>query len=162
MGKEDIKEILKPLIQECIKEAIIDGGILESLIKESIFESGVLSGLIREVAQGLGQQVVIEGATAATSPAPEKNEFNFAKKQRVALQEETVRSLEEKKKKLENTLGAKFEGIFENVNPISHAGNPSTESSSKGPLSGYAANDAGVDISGIMAIAGSTNWKNMI
>ena len=40
MNKSDLKKMLKPLIKECVREAI--------------FEEGVLSGLITEVAQGLG------------------------------------------------------------------------------------------------------------
>jgi hypothetical protein len=162
MSKEDIKLVLKPLIQECIKEAISDDGILEKLVKESIFESGVLSGLIKEVVEGLSHRVVVGESTENTQQVSEDEQFNFTKQQRIALQEEAVRSLEEKKRKLENTLGAQFEGIFENVNPISQPGNPSTGGDSKSPLSGYSANDAGVDITGIMALAGGNNWKNMI
>lgn len=174
MSKEDIKEVLKPLIKECIKEVIVDGGLLEGFIKDSVFEPGVLSGLIQEVAHGLGQQsvprapiqhdVALQTAPAELRQAKQelKNEFDFVQKQRIALQEEAIRSLEEKKRKLESSLGAGFEGIFENLDPISQAGSPSSEGSPKSPLSGYSSGDAGVDISGLMALAGGNNWKNMI
>ena len=58
-------------------------------------------------------------------------------------------------------MGGGFSGIFDNVEPISKAGSPGSPQS-QSPLSSYAPNDAGVDISGIMAIAGGKNWKNMI
>jgi hypothetical protein len=159
MSKEDIKQVLKPLIQECIREAITQDGVLENIIKESMFESGVLSSLIREVAHGLGSQPIIE--TVESQPQQEVG-FDFTRQQRMALQEEALRSLEERKRQLESSLGAGFEGIFENVSPISQAGSPNVEGRPSSPLSGYAAGDAGVDISGLMALAGGNNWKKMI
>jgi len=139
MKKNELQKILKPLIKECIKEII--------------FEEGILSGLISEVVHGLGQQTIIE------SHAPEPT-HNFSRQQ-VELQEEASRALEEKKKRLEESMGGGFSGIFENVEPISKGGSPS-DSQTQGPLSHYSPHDAGVDISGIMAIAGGKNWKNMI
>lgn len=174
MNKEDIREFLKPLIKDCIKEVIIDEGLLEGFIKDSVFEPGVLSGLIQEVAHGLGHQSVPKAPIQSNiqlkadpyqlhqAKQELKNEFDFVQKQRIALQEEAIRSLEEKKRKLENSLGAGFEGIFENLDPISQPGNPSSNETSSSPLSSYSAGDPGVDISGLMALAGGHNWKNMI
>lgn len=140
MKKNELQKILKPLIKECIKEVI--------------FEEGVLSNLIKEVAVGIGsQQTIVE------TKAPEP-EYDFSRQQ-VALQEEAASALKEKKRRLEESMGGGFSGIFDNVEPISRAGSPN-ESKTQGPLSHYAPNDAGVDISGIMAIAGGKNWKNMI
>ena len=67
----------------------------------------------------------------------------------------------EKKRKLEESLGGGFKGVFDNVEPISKAGTPGAPTS-QSPLSSYAPGDAGVDISGLMAIGGGKNWKNMI
>lgn len=140
MKKQELQKILKPLIKECIKEVI--------------FEEGVLSNLIKEVAVGIGsQQTIVE------TKAPEP-EYDFSR-QRVELQEEARSAMAERKRKLEESLGGGFEGIFEGVDPISSAGSVSDKPTS-GPLSGYAPNDAGVDISAIMAIGGGKNWKNMI
>lgn len=139
MKKNELQKILKPLIKQCIKEVI--------------FEEGVLSNLIKEIAVGIGsQQTIVE--TRQTPPP------DFSR-QRVELQEEASDALKEKKRRLEESMGAGFNGIFDNVDPISRAGSPGS-SNSQSPLSAYAPNDAGVDISGIMAIAGGKNWKNMI
>ncbi len=140
MKKEQLQKILKPLIKECIKEMI--------------FEEGILSNLIKEVAVGIGsQQTIVE----AKVPEPE-HDFS---RQRVELQEEAQRAMREKKRKLEESLGGGFKGIFDNVDPINSSG-PTGKNSSNGPLSNYTPGDAGVDISGIMALGGGKNWKNMI
>jgi hypothetical protein len=140
MKKQELQKILKPLIKECIKEVI--------------FEEGVLSNLIKEVALGIGsQQTIVETKV-------EEPEHDFSR-QRVELQEEAQRAMEDKKRKLEESLGGGFEGIFDNVDPIKSAGSPG-QKTSNGALSNYAPDDAGVDISGIMAIGGGKNWKNMI
>lgn len=140
MKKQELQKILKPLIKECIKEII--------------FEEGVLSNLIKEVALGIGsQQTIVE--TKVQEP-----EHDFSR-QRIELQEEAQRAMADKRKKLEESLGGGFAGIFENVEPISQAGSPG-QKSSNGALSNYAPNDAGVDISGLMALGGGKNWKNMI
>ena len=53
MKKSELRQVLKPLIKECIKEVI--------------FEEGVLSNLIKEVAVGIGsQQTIVE--TRAPEP----------------------------------------------------------------------------------------------
>ena len=145
MKKNELQKILKPLIKECIKEVI--------------FEDGVLSGLISEVVQGLGQQRIVETIAASETKDPEPD---FSRSQRVELQENARQAMEEKKRKLEESLGGGFKGIFENVDPISSAGAPGSESKTSSPLSNYASDDAGVDISGLMAIGGGKNWKNMI
>jgi len=140
MKRSELKKVLKPLIKECIKEVI--------------FEEGVLSNLIKEVAVGIGsQQTIVE----AQAPEPE-HDFS---RQRVELQEEAQRAMREKKRKLEESLGGGFKGIFDNVDPIKSAGSPGQKTSNS-PLSNYAPDDAGVDISGIMALGGGKNWKNMI
>jgi len=144
MKKDELKKVLKPLIKECIKEAI--------------FEEGVLSGLIKEVAVGLGSPNTIVESKAQES----QKEVDFSRQRSIELQKEAKLQLEQRKRDLENTLGGSFSGIFENLEPMSGTGSPSSDSSSKSPLSNYASNDAGVDISGLMALGGGQNWKKMI
>lgn len=142
MKKNELKKVLKPLIKECIKEVI--------------FEEGVLSGLIKEVVQGLGQQTIMESKQHVSQPVQQ----DFLR-QNVELQEEARESMQAKKRKLEESLGAAFKGVFEDIEPLHKAGSTG-ESSPQGPLANYAANDPGIDISGIMAIGHGKNWKNMI
>ena len=139
MKKTELKKVLKPLIKECIKEAI--------------FEEGVLSGLIKEVVSGLGQATLVE----SVEPPRE----DFSRQHKIELQQEAKKDLDNKRQMLEETLGGEFKGIFENVEPMSGGGSPQSSGGSNGPLSGYSANDSGVDIAGIMNLAGR-NWKNMI
>ena len=137
MKQDELKKVLKPLIKQCIKEVI--------------FEEGVLSGLISEVVQGLGgQQTIVEAV------APPKQDFS---RQQVELQEEARAGMEEKRKKLEESLG--LGAVFENTVPLSKGGTVG-EPTSQSPLASYAPNDPGVDISGIMALGAGSNWKNMI
>lgn len=139
MKKQELQKILKPLIKECIKEVI--------------FEEGVLSSLIKEVAVGIGsQQTIVETRVEE----PPQQDFS---RQAVQLQEEQRLALEERKRKIEESIG--LGNILEGVEPLASGGSPG-EPSSKSPLSGYAANDPGVDISGLMALAGGQNWKKMI
>lgn len=140
MKKQQLQKILKPLIKECIKEVI--------------FEEGVLSGLIKEVAVGLGsQQTIVESTPAAAQ--------DFSR-QRVELQAEARAAMEEKKRKLEESLGGGFSGIFDNTEPLSSGGTVAREGSPQSPLSSYSPNDPGVDISAIMNLGGGHNWKKMI
>jgi len=138
MNKNDLKKILKPLIKECIKEVV--------------FEDGTLSGIISEVAQGLSsiqtpvpQQIVEKKATKQVQ-APHRSEaLNEARKQ-----------LEETKKSLQQSAG--LEGIFEGTTPM-HS-RDSSSSSQHGALRDHDPSDPGVDISGIMKIAGGA-WGQL-
>ena len=49
MKKGDLKKLLKPIIKECVKEALSD----KDLIQEIVLTSGVLSTVVREVASGI-------------------------------------------------------------------------------------------------------------
>jgi hypothetical protein len=140
MKKEQLQKILKPLIKECIKEVI--------------FEEGVLSNIIKEVAVGIGsQQTIVESVQEPSQ--------DFSR-QRVELQEEARAAMQEKKRRLEESMGGGFSGIFDSTEPLSSGGSVQKEGSAQSPLSAYAPNDAGVDINGLMNIAGGHNWKKMI
>ena len=127
---------LKSMIKECVREVL--------------FEEGVLSDVIAEVAHGLSrvQPVIVESAKPKQeNPAPSRAAREAAAQQR----------LEETKKRVLGAIGSKsMAGIFEGTEPLKSAG----ESSPHSPLSGTDPNDSGVDISGIMGIAGNA-WKRL-
>jgi hypothetical protein len=136
MKKNDLKKILKPIIKECIKEAI--------------FEEGVLSNIISEVVRGLGSKnPLIEARPVGKAPS---NSFNKLKENRP---NEIKQHLQESRTKLEETTGLK--GVFEGLTPMK--GRP-PESSQHGALRGREPDDAGVDISGIVNIAGGA-WNQL-
>ena len=135
MKKSELKSILKPLIKECIRE--------------SILEEGILSNVIAEVTKGLSAAPIVEQKKAApkkepTKPPPSVNE-----------------RLAEHRKKLMGAIGADAYGgvdLFEGTTP---APAQASQGQAARPLGGTDPNDAGIDISGIMAVGGN-RWKDMI
>ena len=93
MNKSEFKEILKPLIKECIKEVI--------------FDEGVLSGLITEVAKGLGNVQPVVQVQNSVKP---RSDAVIAAKQH----------LNEVKQKMQKASG--LEGAFQGTVPMSSGG----------------------------------------
>ncbi len=130
MKKNELKDILKPLIKECIKEVI--------------FEDGTLSGIISEVMQGL------QGTTR--QPIVEKKVIKS--NQPSAALQQARKDLEETKRNLQESTG--LSGIFEGTTPMRQ----SSGKSQHGALRDQDPSDPGVDISGIMKIAGGA-WDQL-
>jgi hypothetical protein len=143
MKKSDLKKILKPIVKECIQETLLEGGLLSSVISE------VVKGIYSE------RPVVHSSRT---------NVNEEQRKQTVELNAEKHKFLEQKaaadrqrRIKILNATG--FADAFEGTSPLSEGGN--TQSKNNGPLSGVDPSDAGIDISGIVALGGNT-WKQLI
>mgnify|MGYP001364076612 FL=1 len=139
MKRSELKKMIKPIVKECVHETILNDGLL--------------SNIISEVASGLGNQFIIENKE--TVVPQETNENSVRMKQ---LKESQRAS----RKKLLDEIGKDaFNGVdlFEGTSPIRDNGTPSATSQAS-PLSGQDPNDAGVDISGIMALGGK-NWKTL-
>lgn len=132
MKKSELKETLKPLIKECIKEVM--------------FEDGTLSTIIAEVVKGVGVQTpLVEEAIPTQEPIADT-----AREQQVAaMKEEYRREMEAQRNKLNEAVSTRFGGIdlFEGTTPISKAGQPGSPSAPSSPLQGVDPNDSGVDIS---------------
>ena len=140
MKKNELKTILKPLIKECIKEVI--------------FEDGTLSGIITEVAKGL--QGTPQRSMAQES-APQKQTIQSSQPSQAVI--EARKSLEETRRQLQESTGLK--GIFENTSPLASGGSPtSSGGGGHGALRDMDPNDPGVDITGLMNIAGGA-WKQI-
>ena len=136
MKKSELRQVLKPLIKECIKEVI--------------FEEGVLSNIVSEVAQGLGGQTIVE-----TKQQPAEPQRNYEEENRIAQQK-----LQETRKRMLDAIGSEsYNGVdlFAGTTPTSAP----TESKQGDPLSGVAPRDAGVDINKIFG-GKSKNWAGMI
>jgi hypothetical protein len=144
MKKSQLKSTLKPLIKECIKEIL--------------FEEGVLSGIISEVVRG-----------TQPSTQPQTPMFKVEQKQSSINPEEQKRILEQKweqererKRKLLDATGFKGVDLFEGTEPLSKGGSPGSAPSAGGALGSVDPGDAGIDISGIMAVGNGKKWKNLI
>ena len=131
MKRDQLKKALKPVIVECVKEAL--------------YEEGVLSSIISEVVRGLGAGVITESAPVAQpEPQPEP------------VRESRVDHRETRRKLLEAVSADAYGGVdlFEGVTPAPAPAAPTTGD----PLGDADPRDPGIDISGIMAVGGK-KWK---
>jgi len=133
MKKQELKKVLKPLIKECIKEVIL--------------EEGILSSVVSEVVQGLGAPTIVE----AKAPVSETHN------QQAAIEQRNQKLMEQKNKLLSAINTEAYGGIdvFEGTSPLSSGGTATQETASQGPLSNMDPHDPGVDITGILGIAGN-------
>jgi hypothetical protein len=142
MDKEELKRVLKPLIKECIKEVM--------------FESGVLSKIVSEVAVGLtsNRQVLTE-STSPSAPVEHVEENNHQR-------EEVDRKLNEYKKNFAESVSKDNYGgvdLFEGTEALKSGGAPGVQQQ-MGPLANIEASDPGINIDGLIKVAGGT-WNKL-
>jgi hypothetical protein len=119
-----LKKVLKPLVMECIKEAI--------------FEEGVLSTLVAEIATGMNQQPIVENKR----PEPVRD---FKAEER---NEQVSRRLQEQRKKMLNAIGADAYGgvdLFEGTEPLPNSAEPAHS-----PMANRDPKDEGLNIDGLL------------
>ena len=134
MEKNEIKKILKPLIKTCIKEVLIEEGVLSSLISE-----------------------VVKGTQHTQYSSNQQNQKQLQqeqKKQRQAQLQEKHKLMMEQKKKLLDSVGFGVD-VFKDTEPLAESQSPAHSA-----LSGVEPGDAGVDISAIMKLGGKS-WKTL-
>ena len=139
MKKSQLKRVIKPIVEECINEVLLEKGLLSSIISE------VVKGI-----QPLQQSPVQQ--------RPVMQENKLMQQQRQELQEQKYEMMKEQKRKLLNAAGFGVD-VFSGTEPIEEAVDPSNGQASA--LSGVSPSDAGVDIAGIMAVA-NRDWSKMI
>jgi len=139
MKKTQLKKVIKPIVEECLNEVLLEKGLLSSIISE------VVKG-IQPIQQPAVQQ----------RPVMQENKLML--QQRQELEEQKLEMMKAQKRKLLDAAGFGVD-VFNGTQPISEASDPSNGQASA--LSGVAPNDAGVDTSGIMAIA-NRDWAKMI
>lgn len=145
MNKKELKALIKPIVKECINEVLLQEGVLSSIISEVMI--GTQAAVLKEQA-----------------PAPSKP------KRRLETDDEAMRRLQERKqqasnqkRKLLDAIGKDAYGgvdLFEGTEPLNSGGNPDAGTQAQGALSGYAPDDAGVNIDGLLNIAGGA-WKKI-
>ena len=140
MKKTELKALIKPIVEECVKDALLHNGLLSKVISE------VVTGL---------QGSMISEKKSPEEPRRTQQEASNATK----IEREKVM---ENKKNLLNAIGeAGYNGIdvFEGTQPLKRAGKPSSNGSGGySPFEGVDPADPGVDIS---KLASSKNWKRL-
>jgi hypothetical protein len=142
MKRSELKTVLKPLIKQCVKEVLL--------------EEGILSKVVAEVAKGLSP-VLTENRR--TPPKNNLKQQHLLEEQKQQVEQEKYQQLKEQKVKMLNATGFGNE-IFEGVTPLTAGGAPGAAPSA-GALAGTDPQDSGVDISGIMALGGR-DWKDLV
>ena len=154
MDKTELKKMLKPLIHECIKEAL--------------FEKGILSGIISECIQGVSQREVLNESVPKVQKQRKESADSLFHDFKQNLLESKQELLEARSKVISATgLSPK---LFENVIPLTNGGKVAAPSqpiskeaaANAGPLRSIDASDPGVNISGILnLVGGKKTWNNV-
>jgi len=118
--------------------------LIKECIKEAIIEEGLLSNIVSEVAKGLHGISIVESKAQHSAPTIDTGEQEALLESK---RQERIKKLNEH---------SRFQGVdlFEGTSQA-------VDSPQGYPLQGVAPNDAGVDISGIIGLAGK-KWKNLV
>ena len=141
MKKTQLKQLIKPLVKECIHEVLL--------------EEGLLTEVVAQVAAGMPRQQLVE-----STPAPRQTEDVFAK-QRTQKATQAKTKLQEHRKKMMDAIGKDaFNGVdlFEGTEPLRQSG--TVNEAHRPSVLGDDPTDAGVDISSILG-GSSQIWKQM-
>ena len=134
MKKSELKSLIKPIIEECIRDILLKEGMLSTIISE------VMIGVSK-------QQPIIEDNTQA--PLPNQKSAKSAK----------LDELHENKKKLLNEIGRDAFGgvnIFEGTTPA-----PRAQGNKYGAMKDTDPSDPGINIDGLSNVMGNT-WKALM
>ena len=141
MKKQDLKQLIKPLVKECIHEVLI--------------EEGLLSNVVAEVAKGMQGNLVVENKKQKRKEPLFKDELPPRRSRKDAEMK-----LNEQRKKLMDAIGKDaYNGVnvFEGTEPIKKAGDPAGGTPMPSVL-GEDPGDSGVDITSLIGGA-SKVWK---
>jgi len=140
MKKSDLKQLIKPLVKECIHEVLL--------------EEGLLSNVVAEVAKGMQGNLVVE-----TQQKSNDSLFTASPPQKQKAVE-TRKRMQEHRQNLMKSIGSDaYNGVnlFEGTEAMS---NRETAAPKAGTVDLGSPADAGVDISSLMGEA-SQIWKAM-
>lgn len=135
MKKSELKQLIKPLVKECIHEVLL--------------EEGLLSNVVAEVAKGMQGNLVVESVPPRAKAQP--------KQDMSAKNNEARQKLAEHRKKMLNAIGQDaYNGvdIFEGTTPMREHKQKQGSADLGDP------SDAGVDISSLIGGA-SQVWQAM-
>ena len=139
MKKSDLKDLIKPIVKECINEVLI--------------EEGLLTEVVSQVAAGMSTQRLVENNHAVSNS--HNNDSRFDADERKMKQKV---SMNQNRQKLLDAIGRdSYNGVnlFEGTTPA-----PAQQEQGAGSVDLGSPSDAGVDISSLMGDA-SKIWKAM-
>jgi hypothetical protein len=142
MKRSELKKMIMPIVKECVQETLLG--------------EGLLSNIVSEVAQGMGNQFLVENKEEVVPTMSNENSVQME-----AMENRKRVQLKEYKQKLLDQIGNEAYGgidLFEGTKP---AAPEMSATQAASPLGDKDPNDAGVDISGIMALGGK-NWKALM
>ena len=145
MKKSDLKQLIKPLVKECVNEVLL--------------EEGLLSNIVEEVAKGVSNAAPL---VEKRKPPAKKTIQSFQKEMSHQRATKVKGKINEHQKKLLDAIGSDaYNGVdlFEGTSPAPSQRSPESQASS--PLGNVAPGDPGVDISGILGIGGH-KWKALM
>ena len=123
MKKADLKQLIKPLVKECIHEVLL--------------EEGLLSNVVAEVAKGLQQNVIVESQSRPRrAPAPQQQKSS-----------ESTQKINQYRQTLMDSIGIDaYNGVdlFEGTDPMGNSQPAQGQPDLGDPK------DAGVDITAMM------------
>ena len=139
MKKSELKKLIKPIVEECVRDVL--------------FKQGVLSSVVSEIMIGMSsnQQPLVEQSQPEHTTT---QQLNVNRKKAMNEKQEVA------KKKLLDAIGRDaFKGIdiFEGTTP---APSPRGGGGSGGALKDIDPSDPGVNIDGLMNLMGNT-WKTL-
>lgn len=143
MKKSELKQLIKPIVEECVKDALLTSGLLTSVISEVV--AGVQKGLVLEQAQ------------------PQQTQQPVVQEQRKTISEDEKRKILENKKKLLDAIGSSsYNGVdvFEGTAPLKKGGSPSRSGGGYKPFDGVDPSDPGVNIDKLTNSLGNV-WKKL-
>jgi|TARA_R110000824_G_scaffold363376_1_gene551362 hypothetical protein len=138
MKKSDLKQLIKPLVKECIHEVLI--------------EEGMLSNIVSEVVQGIQVKPLVESRVATPTPPTRAAEAHKMK--------ETRQKMNSRRQELMESIGKDaYNGVnlFEGTAPLTREENTGQAA---GSVDLGSSKDAGVDISSLVGGA-SHVWNAM-
>lgn len=138
MKRSELKQVIKPIVKECVQEILLN--------------EGLLSNIVSEVAKGIGGNIIKETKQPTN---------NFIDREEI-VKEKTQQANETRKKLLDAIGKSSYNGIdlFEGTEPLRESMSQPSVNNNQNPLTsdGRDPADPGVDISGILALGGK-KWK---
>ena len=142
MKRSELKKMIKPLVKECVQETLLS--------------EGLLSNIVSEVAQGMGNQFLVENKEQVVPTMSNENSVQME-----LMETKRKEQLKEYKQQLLDQIGNDAYGGVDLVEGTKPSAPELAATQAASPLANKDPSDAGVDISGIVALGGK-NWKALM